>query len=529
MLFAAVLAGIASWSCGGSSGSSTPPPPPATYSIGGTLSGLSGTVVLQNDGGDNLSLTNNGTFTFTTSVASGGAYKVTVLTQPTGQTCAVTSGSGTATANVTSVQVSCTANLVNAWTWVSGANIVNQVGVYGTLGTAAPGNVPGARDSATSWIDPSGNLWLFGGGFNDLWKYSAGEWTWMSGSSSSVSQKGVYGTLGKADSANVPGSRGGAAGWTDASGNLWLFGGTGTDSTGANGQLNDLWEYSAGEWTWMGGSDTVGASGIYGVELTAASTNVPGARHYASTWVDSAGTFWLFGGVGFDVNGNFAPLNDLWKYSSGEWTWMSGAKTINQNGTYGTKGTAAAANTPGSRSSAVTWVDASGNFWLFAGGGWDSAGTLGFLNDLWKYSGGQWTWMGGSNLANQPAIYGTLGTAASTNTPAGRIQFVSWTDPAGTFWLFGGYGRDSTGSTGQLDDLWKYSGGEWTWVSGSNLNSPIGVYGTLGVSAATNLPGGRQAPVAWADSAGNLWLFGGYGYDSAGAAGELNDLWEYQP
>src|SRR5579859_4906205 len=108
MLFAAVLAGIASWSCGGSSGISTPPPPPATYTIGGTLSGLSGTVVLQNNGGDNLSLTANGTFTFTTSVSSGGAYKVTVLTQPTGQACAVTAGSGTATANVTSVQVACT-------------------------------------------------------------------------------------------------------------------------------------------------------------------------------------------------------------------------------------------------------------------------------------------------------------------------------------------------------------------------------------------------------------------------------------
>ena len=81
-----------------------------TFTIGGTLSGVAGTVVLQNNGGNNLSLTTNGAFTFTTAVASGGAYAVTVLTQPTGQTCTVASGSGTATANVTSVAVTCANN-----------------------------------------------------------------------------------------------------------------------------------------------------------------------------------------------------------------------------------------------------------------------------------------------------------------------------------------------------------------------------------------------------------------------------------
>ena len=85
------------------------PPQPTTYSIGGTVSGLSGTVVLQDNGGDDLSVSGNGAFTFATKLPSGAAYNVTVKTSPSGQTCTVGGGSGTvASANVTSVTVNCT-------------------------------------------------------------------------------------------------------------------------------------------------------------------------------------------------------------------------------------------------------------------------------------------------------------------------------------------------------------------------------------------------------------------------------------
>ncbi|MCL5666257.1 MAG: hypothetical protein M1383_00570 [Patescibacteria group bacterium] len=83
----------------------------STYTIGGTISGLSGTVVLQNNSGDNLSVSANGAFTFATATGTGASYAVTVLTQPSGQTCTVSSGSGTvASANITSVSVSCANN-----------------------------------------------------------------------------------------------------------------------------------------------------------------------------------------------------------------------------------------------------------------------------------------------------------------------------------------------------------------------------------------------------------------------------------
>jgi hypothetical protein len=103
----------------------------------------------------------------------------------------------------------------------------------------------------------------------------------------------------------------------------------------------------------------------------------------------------------------------------------------------------------------TSWTDAVGNFWLFGGSGLDSTGRSGDLNDLWKYSAGQWTWMGGSNVVNQQGTYGTQGTAALGYVPGARYQAISWTDAAGNLWLFGGYGSDSAGTTGRLNDLWK--------------------------------------------------------------------------
>jgi hypothetical protein len=57
----------------------------------------------------------------------------------------------------------------------------------------------------------------------------------------------------------------------------------------------------------------------------------------------------------------------------------------------------------------------------------------------------------------------------------------------------------------------------------------LGVYGSQGTAAAGNVPGARYPAVSWTDASGNLWLFGGWGYDSAGTSGYLNDLWMYKP
>lgn len=83
------------------------------YSIGGAVSGLSGTVVLQDNGSDMLSVVADGSFAFGTQLAGGSAYSVTVKTNPAGQTCSVANGSGTVgSADVTTVAVSCAASVI---------------------------------------------------------------------------------------------------------------------------------------------------------------------------------------------------------------------------------------------------------------------------------------------------------------------------------------------------------------------------------------------------------------------------------
>jgi hypothetical protein len=335
---------------------------------------------------------------------------------------------------------------------------------------------------------------------------------------------GVYGTLGVPSASNVPGSRWEAVTWTDSTGNLWLLGGTGLDSAGTQGDLNDLWKYSGGEWTWMGGSNLVNQQGSYGTLGVTAEGDFPGARHGALGWVDSSGNFWLFGGIGLDVAGTMQGMfNDLWKYSSGEWTWVSGSDLKDQAAVYGTMGAAAPTNVPGARCSLSGWVDSSGGLWLFGGDTFS-----GMLNDLWKFSNGEWTWVSGANTAGQGGIYGVRGTPGAGNLPGARQLAVSWTDRAGNFWLFGGNGPDSAANEGLLNDLWKYSNGQWTWVSGSNIVDQSGAYGTQGILAPANIPGARIEAESFIDASGNLWLFGGYGV-VPNSDTNFNDLWMYMP
>jgi len=286
------------------------------------------------------------------------------------------------------------------------------------------------------------------------------------------------------------------------------------------------------EWTWMKGANTVNAYGIYGTLGTASSSNMPGARECPMTWTDNSGNLWMYGGRGH-CSFAYGVLSDLWKFdpATNNWTWVNGDNNINQLGVYGTMGVASASNKPGARAFSTTWKDASGNLWLFGGYGYDASGNLNMLNDLWKYniSTDQWTWVSGSNTVDQTGLYGTLGVASSTNNPGGRHLHTGWVDNSGNFWLIGGYGFGISGGIGSLNDLWKYdpSGNTWTWMGGSTSINAAGAYGTLGVSSSTNAPGARYSMNTWKDNSGNLWMFGGMGYDKFSTQGYLNDVWKY--
>jgi hypothetical protein len=280
-------------------------------------------------------------------------------------------------------------------------------------------------------------------------------------------------------------------------------------------------------WTWMSGSDVIDQHGVYGIKGTPDPANVPGSRYYAVSWIDDSGNLWLFGGYGYDATGSFGRLNDLWRWDGTYWTWMSGSDAIDQNGVYGTKGTPDPANVPGARSGAVSWTDASDNLWLFGGSGYD-ASSSGYLNDLWRWDGTNWTWMSGSDAIDQNGVYGTKGTPDPANVPGSRYDSVSWTEDSGNLWLFGGYGYPESGTYALLNDLWRWDGTNWTWMSGNTVTNQNGVYGTRGTPDPANVPGSRQRAVSWGYSTGKLWLFGGSGYGASGGSGYLNDLWKYK-
>jgi len=225
------------------------------------------------------------------------------------------------------------------WTWIGGSNFANQAGIYGTLGVAAAGNIPGARGDATTSLDSSGNVWLFGGTgdadsgldaygenlvLNDLWVFNPAttEWTWMSGDSTANAEtrdgfSPDVGPLGVFSASNLPGSLDNANSWIDASGNFWLFAG------GAwfyeSPPFNMIWEFGATtmEWALMG-AGSPGYAGIYGIQGVPASSNVPGGRMGANLWLDGNGNLWLFGGTGCDTTPNCPPnvLNDLWAFGA---------------------------------------------------------------------------------------------------------------------------------------------------------------------------------------------------------------------
>ena len=409
------------------------------------------------------------------------------------------------------------------WTWISGTDSASVAGVYGIQGVPSVNNHPPGAYEYIQWKDRQGNFWIFGGGnptFSDMWKYNplTNEWTWVKGSALTY-ELPTYGVQGVPNIANTPGSRYNATPtWVDTTGNLWLF--------GSNYFQNDLWKYDIGtnEWTWMNGSDLPNALGVHGVQGVPGPMNVPGARMESSTaWTDAQNNLWMFGGNGYDDNGNVGNLNDLMKYdiSTNEWTWMSGSSSISASGNYGIKGVSSPTNHPGCRWSHTNWKDLQGNLWLMGGRNNVS------YSDVWKFDLGinEWTWMAGPNTPSDPGTYLDTCTYSLTSMPSSRFEHrSSVTDQNGRFWMFGGY-ISSPGN--RYNDLWVFDPVQlkWNWVSGTNIPNHAGSYGTLGVSSPTNLPPARYGAVAWWGDDNRFYMFAGHRYP----APAFGDLWVYTP
>lgn len=175
----------------GSVDSDQPPPSGGAqggFTVGGTIAGLDGDgLVLQLNGGNDLAVSNNGTFTFPAQLADAAAYSVTVLTPPSGpsQTCTAASGTGTiAAANVTNVAITC----------ATGAFAL-RVTVSGLVGTGLVLQANGANDLPISSNGDSSFPAPFASGA----AYSVTVLTPPSGPSQSCALTNGTGTIGSAD------------------------------------------------------------------------------------------------------------------------------------------------------------------------------------------------------------------------------------------------------------------------------------------------------------------------------------------
>ncbi|RYZ72644.1 MAG: hypothetical protein EOP09_02915, partial [Proteobacteria bacterium] len=243
------------------------------------------------------------------------------------------------------------------------------------------------------------------------------------------------------------------------------------------------------------------------------SSTTPGSMTLAQTWTAANGDLYLFGG---QYLGNF--YNGLWRYApgTGNWTLMNGTTVPNEYSSI--SGTLR----PGARTSSVGWMDVNNNrLYLFGGNGYGSNGSLGDLNDLWYYdiANDTWNFIKGSTTSSPAASYPTLanlGIPNSTYNPPARVNSSAFTDAAGNFWIYGGYGSN----TGIFGDLWKFTptsgtanlAGDWAWMGGTQGNS---------VSISTDpVPLNRHSAAIW--TVGNVvYLFGGF----SAAFGSMNDLW----
>lgn len=258
-----------------------------------------------------------------------------------------------------------------------------------------------------------------------------------------------------------------------------------------------------GMWTWMRGDGNTSLSvGNYGTQGVTAATNEPPARYNPSSWQDTAGHFWIFGG--FRNNGT--NFTDLWKYEPdlNVWTWMKGNMNgAGAAGNFGTQGISAPTNNPPSNSlTSVSWSDTADNLWLYHKFG-----------DLWRYNitTNEWTWMKGSGVAAQPAVYGTQGVPSPTNTPGSNIENkAAWTDSNNHLWLY------------NKGNMWMYDipSNQWTWIKGNGATNTAN-FGTMGVPDPTVQPEQNDSYIQWKDRDDNFYIA------TNGYPGTSSTIWKY--
>ncbi|RYZ93513.1 MAG: hypothetical protein EOP06_00655 [Proteobacteria bacterium] len=410
----------------------------------------------------------------------------------------------------------------SGYVWLKGSNTVEDVGVRGTLGQVGAANTPSARWGSVFYIDENDQIHLYGGGtdrvsMSDMWTFNGKDWAWVGGDSATDVEP-TRGTLGVEAPSNNPGARECASSFYK-NGTLTLIGGEQFDVD----TYADIWTMKEGVWTWIKGPEGTGLESVPGTPGVAAVSNNIGGVACAASAKAADGSVYLFGGRQTAADNDHT--NQLWKFDGTNWTLLSGRDDIHESGSWGTKGIAAAGNHPSARQVPYMWIDKQSRIFIMGGHGLDSAGAVGILNDLWMFDGTNWTWLAGSDLADQNAIYGTKGEFNALNTPGFFTGGSLATDSFGQVWILGGTTVDNVST----DAMWVWNGEAWAWIGGSQSADTPPILGTQGVFSPTNAIGATNFVNMAFDSQDHLWIFGGLGIDVEGQSGDLNMLWRYSP
>ena len=324
-------------------------------------------------------------------------------------------------------------------------------------------------------------------------------WMWANGNSSSPNG---FGQAGIANPLNTPGQSYARNTWTDLDGNLWTYGGGHTSPASTNSVGSDLWKYDiiTNQWSFISGDFTsiTAVMGVPGPQGVPTNGSTPGPSGLGQPrWIDNNGDLWLGGG---------GSLSDvMWRFdqTSQNWSWMSGLITQQQTVNYGVQGVPNSTNSPGRffGEDNLNWKDENGNFWYYN------------LVDgvVWRYNPNTllWTWMLGTPMSGP--VYGTIGQAASTNTPgvltaSASYGWMTWQDSSYNCYI--GYGRVNFPNIDY--ELWRLDITNLTWNCLYQFSLDVNnahQYSTNTCNSGSNDRPiwGKEQRVTWVDDCGNMW------------------------
>lgn len=310
---------------------------------------------------------------------------------------------------------------------------------------------PGGRNRMASAVDKNGNIWMFGGLFNnkttsetytrsDLWRYNP------------KTKKFTYFDE-YAGSQSKPSDRYRARAWFDDNNNMWMYGGA-VDSPSGSLSYNDLWMYNTTtkSWTFISGNKNQPfckncPNGSYPATAGTGGTQYfPRARSDYGYWTDNSGNIWIYGGYAESHGSD--EYGDLWKFNptTKVWTLISGNATLNPPKT---------ATNPGSRNAPYCWVGNDNKLYMTGGlRQYDS-----FLRDIWRINpaNGSWEIVKADSLTNEPPISAGLKIENSTNMPGSSVNTLNHITTGSHTYMFSGYGMGTNNNLGFTGAMWRYS------------------------------------------------------------------------